>query len=223
MSEENNSNLDSDIENIISDVFRETRVKISKDDPVILTALLHEKLIDVILLKLKENNVLITSELESKLSSSMEAISEEISNLPNAIDSKTSDLRNAAIALHDEFQQSKGEVKGSFDEARINATTQLSEAVKLASASAKEVVDHANESIEKITASAENVINDTLKKPLTNYNHTVEDIAKKLDFSIKQAFNKSTKNLLFKVTSIVVISQAIQLACWGFFIYLLKS
>ncbi len=223
MNEQTSENLSADIENIISDVFKETRVKISKDDPVILTALFHERLIESILLKLKENNVLITSELESKLSSNMEAISAEISNLPNAIDSKTSDLRDAAVALHDEFQQSKGDVKGAFEEARANATTQLSEAVRIASSSAKEVVDHANQSIGKITASAENVINDTLKKPLTNYNHTVDDIAKKLDFSIKHAFNKSTKNLLFKVTSIVVISQAIQVACWGFFIYLLKS
>ncbi|EDQ2484940.1 hypothetical protein ZW22_004451 [Salmonella enterica subsp. enterica serovar Oranienburg] len=223
MNEQTSANLSADIENVISDVFKETRVKISKDDPVILTALLHERIIETILLKLKENNVLITSDLESKLSSNMEAISAEISNLPNAIDSKTSDLRDAAVALHDEFQQSKGEVKGAFEEARANATAQLSEAVRIASSSAKEVIDHANASIGKITASAEHVINDTLKKPLTNYNDTVDDIAKKLDFSIKHAFNKSTKNLVFKILSIFVISQALQIACWGYFIYLLKS
>ncbi len=162
-------------------------------------------------------------ELPEKLRESIETIRKEINNLPDAIDSKTESLREASIALHDEFQQSKGEVKEAFSNAKELAITQIREELKTTTEAVNKTVDAAHLSIQKISSDAESVINDTLKKPLKNYNHTVEDIAKKLDFSIKNAFNKSTKNLLFKVTSIVVISQAIQLACWGFFIYLLKS
>ncbi|ECH8185856.1 hypothetical protein RF23_004812 [Salmonella enterica subsp. houtenae] len=162
-------------------------------------------------------------ELPEKLRESIEAIRKEIDNLPDAIDTKTESLREAAIALHDEFQQSKGEVKEAFSNAKELAITQIREELKTTTEAVNKTVDAAHLSIQKISSDAESVINDTLKKPLKNYNHTVDDIAKKLDFSIKHAFNKSTKNLLFKVTSIVVISQAIQLACWGFFIYLLKS
>lgn len=162
-------------------------------------------------------------ELPEKLKESIEAIRKEIDNLPDAIDAKTESLREASIALHDEFQQSKGEVKEAFSNAKELAITQIREELKTTTEAVNKTVDAAHLSIQKISSDAESVINDTLKKPLKNYNHTVDDIAKKLDFSIKHAFNKSTKNLLFKVTSIVVISQAIQLACWGFFIYLLKS
>ncbi|EEF5709840.1 hypothetical protein GNM00_24115 [Salmonella enterica] len=161
-------------------------------------------------------------ELPEKLRESIEAIRKEIDNLPDAIDTKTESLREAAIALHDEFQQSKGEVKEAFSNAKELAITQIREELKTTTEAVNKTVDAAHLSIQKISSDAESVINDTLKKPLKNYNHTVDDIAKKLDFSIRHAFNKSTKNLLFKVTSIVVISQAIQLACWGFFIYLLK-
>jgi small-conductance mechanosensitive channel len=162
-------------------------------------------------------------ELPEKLRESIEAIRKEIDNLPDAIDAKTESLREASIALHDEFQQSKGEVKEAFSNAKELAITQIREELKTTTEAVNKTVDAAHLSIQKISSDAESVINDTLKKPLKNYNHTVDDIAKKLDFSIKNAFNKSTKNLLFKVTSIVVISQAIQVACWGFFIYLLKS
>lgn len=162
-------------------------------------------------------------ELPEKLRESIEAIKKEIDNLPDAIDAKTESLREASIALHDEFQQSKGEVKEAFSNAKELAITQIREELKTTTEAVNKTVDAAHLSIQKISSDAESVINDTLKKPLKNYNHTVDDIAKKLDFSIRNAFNKSTKNLLFKVTSIVVISQAIQLACWGFFIYLLKS
>ncbi|EBJ1026286.1 hypothetical protein ONZ27_005265 [Salmonella enterica subsp. enterica serovar Chandans] len=161
-------------------------------------------------------------ELPEKLRESIEAIKKEIDNLPDAIDSKTESLREASIALHDEFQQSKGEVKEAFSNAKELAITQIREELKTTTEAVNKTVDAAHLSIQKISSDAESVINDTLKKPLKNYNNTVDDIAKKLDFSIRHAFNKSTKNLLFKVTSIVVISQAIQLACWGFFIYLLK-
>lgn len=162
-------------------------------------------------------------ELPEKLRESIEAIRKEIDNLPDAIDAKTESLREASIALHDEFQQSKGEVKEAFSNAKELAITQIREELKTTTEAVNKTVDAAHLSIQKISSDAESVINDTLKKPLKNYNHTVDDIAKKLDFSIKHAFNKSTKNLLFKVTSIVVISQAIQFACWGYFIYLLKS
>ncbi|EHN1697935.1 hypothetical protein KG383_005435, partial [Salmonella enterica subsp. enterica serovar Newport] len=66
MSEQNNNLLDAD--QLITDVFEKTRIKISKNDPLFITIELHQKILDSILLKIRESNVLITDSLRDKLS-----------------------------------------------------------------------------------------------------------------------------------------------------------
>ncbi|HGG5823062.1 TPA: hypothetical protein ACJG25_004154 [Salmonella enterica subsp. enterica serovar Saintpaul] len=211
-----------DLENIISDVFKETRIKISKDDPVFSIMVMHEKILESILLKIKESNVLVTDCIKEKLSADLSLISTEIAKLPDAIDSKTSDLRNAAVDLHDEFQQSKGEVKGAFEEARLNATKQLSESVMMTAAKVSEVIDSANSAIKNINEHTESVINSTLKKSLDNYEGKTNDITKKLDNAIRNAFEKSTKKFMTVCAVALFFSTVMQLGMWGWFVYMLS-
>ncbi|EMJ2323817.1 hypothetical protein V7L32_004286 [Salmonella enterica] len=218
MIDEKNINL----EKIISDIFKETRIKISEDDPVLATVFIYEKILESILLKIRESNVLITDSLRDKLSSDLLLINSEISKLPDSIDSKTEELRNAAVALHDEFQQSKGEVKGSIEEASNNATKRLHDAVSDASDAAKKVVDAANKSVTEINTHAENLINSTLKKSLVNYDEKTTDITKKLDNAIRNAFEKSTKKIMTICGIALFFSTVLQLGMWGWFVWRLS-
>lgn len=210
------------LENIISDVFKETRIKISDDDPVLATVVIHEKLIETILFKLKENNILITENLKNKLSEDLLLIKEEITKLPDAIDQKTADLREAAIALHDEFQQSKGEVKGSIEEARENATKRLSEIISEISLEVKNVAGTANSAIKEINKNAEEVINHRLNISLEKHNQETSNITKKLDNAIRHAFEKSTKKLMTICGIALFFSTVLQLGIWGWFIWKLS-
>lgn len=210
-----------DLEKIISDVFKETRIKISEDDPVLATVIIYEKILDSILLKIRESNVLITDSLRDKLSEDILLLNSEISKLPDAIDSKTEELRNAAVALHDEFQQSKGEVKGSIEEARTNATVRLYEAVSDVSEAAKKVIDAANKAVDDIKNNADTVINTTLKTSLDNYDGKTTDITKKLDNAIRNAFDKSTKKFMAICGIALFFSTVLQLGMWGWFVYML--
>lgn len=210
-----------DLEKIISDVFKETRIKISEDDPVLATVIIYEKILDSILLKIRESNVMITDSLRDKLSEDILLLNSEISKLPDAIDSKTEELRNAAVALHDEFQQSKGEVKGSIEEARTNATTRLYEAVSDVSEAAKKVIDAANKAVDDIKNNADAVINTTLKTSLDNYDGKTTDITKKLDNAIRNAFDKSTKKFMTICGIALFFTTALQLGMWGWFVYML--
>lgn len=219
MNKQNNNTLNA--EQLITDVFEKTRIKISKEDPLFVTVELHQKILEYILLKVKENNILTTDSLRDRLSEDLLLINAEISKLPDAIDSKTEELRNAAIALHDEFQQSKGEVKGAFEEARLNATTQLSESVLKTSEKAREVVDSANNTIKNINEHAENLINSTLKKSLDNYEVKTSDITKKLDNAIRNAFEKSTRKFMTICGIALFFSTVLQLGMWGWFVYML--
>lgn len=211
-----------DLEKIILDIFKETRIKISEDDPVLATVIIYEKILESILLKIRESNVLITDSLRDKLSADLLLINSEISKLPDSIDSKTEELRNAAAALHDEFQQSKGEVKGSIEEARNNATKRLHDAISDASDAAKKVVDAANKSVIEINAHAENLINSTLKKSLDNYDEKTTDITKKLDNAIRNAFEKSTKKFMTICGIALFFSTVLQLGMWGWFVWRLS-
>lgn len=210
-----------DLEKIISDVFKETRIKISEDDPVLATVIIYEKILESILLKIRESNVLITDSLRDKLSEDILLLNSEISKLPDAIDSKTEELRNAAVALHDEFQQSKGEVKGSIEEARNNATVRLYEAVSDVSEAAKKVIDAANKAVDDIKNNADTVINTTLKTSLDNYDGKTTDITKKLDNAIRNAFDKSTKKFMTICGIALFFSTVLQLGMWGWFVYML--
>ncbi|EKZ8998593.1 hypothetical protein RE762_004465 [Salmonella enterica] len=160
-------------------------------------------------------------ELPEKLRESIEAIRKEINNLPDAIDAKTESLREASIALHDEFQQSKGEVKEAFSNAKEIAITQIREELKTTTEAVNKTVDAAHLSIQKISSDAESVINDTLKKNLKNYNHTVDDITKKLDKAIRNAFEKSTKKFMTICGIALFFSTVLQLGMWGWFVYML--
>lgn len=219
MSEQNNNLLDAD--QLITDVFEKTRIKISKNDPLFITIELHQKILDSILLKIRESNVLITDNLRDKLSEDILLLNSEISKLPDAIDSKTEELRNAAVALHDEFQQSKGEVKGSIEEARTNATVRLYEAISDVSEAAKKVIDAANKAVDDIKNNADTVINTTLKTSLDNYDGKTTDITKKLDNAIRHAFNKSTKKFMTICGIALFFSTVLQLGMWGWFVYML--
>ena len=134
------------IENIISDIFKETRLKISKDDPVLSIILMHEKILEHALTQLKNNNQIATERLSHDISS----IRDAINALPDAIDEKTSELQHAAVALHDEFQESKGEIKGSLEEARINATEKLAESAKELQLNITKVAEKTTETIASI-------------------------------------------------------------------------
>lgn len=155
------------------------------------------------------------------LKNDLDNIKQAINDIPDSVDSKTTELRNAAVALHDEFQQSKGEVKGSIEEARNNATVRLYEAVSDVSEAAKKVIDAANKAVDDIKNNADTVINTTLKTSLDNYDGKTTDITKKLDNAIRNAFDKSTKKFMTICGIALFFSTVLQLGMWGWFVYML--
>ncbi|HGJ5865853.1 hypothetical protein [Arsenophonus nasoniae] len=200
------NNKEVNFENIISDIFKETRLKISRDDPVLATLLINEKLFDAALSKLKENNILVTESLKEQLTSRLQSINESIISIPDAIDSKIILLKQACSELHDEFQEGKGEYKGAINQA---------------SDELEKVIKSANKCVENINTHAEKVINSTLKKSLDNYDNTTNDIANKMDYSIRRAFEKSSKKLISTVIIAFIMSTVFQFSMWGWFVYIL--
>lgn len=217
------------IENIISDIFKETRLKISKDDPVLSIVLMHEKILEHALTQLKNNNQIATERLSHDISS----IRDAINALPDAIDEKTSELQHAAVALHDEFQESKGEIKGSLEEARINATEKLAESAKELQLNITKVAEKTTETIDtvnKIISNIETELYDINKKSLHDYVKEIKladekrkSITTNLESAINDAFKKSVKSFKFYCSAALIISTLLQFTMWGFFLYKLLT
>ena len=218
-----------DIENIISDIFKETRLKISKDDPVLSIVIMHEKILEHALTQLKNSNQIATERLSHDISS----IRDAINALPDAIDEKTSELQHAAVALHDEFQESKGEIKGSLEEARINATEKLAESAKELQLNITKVAEKTTETIEsanKIISAIDTNLAEINKKALANYVNDIrslekkgESISKNIDTAINNAFKSSVKSFKFYCGAALFISTVLQFTMWGFFLYKLLT
>ncbi|EKH8549300.1 hypothetical protein SLX97_004498 [Salmonella enterica] len=217
---EQNNNLD--INTLITEAFDKTRIKISEKDPLFTVIYLNQKILDITLNKLAESNSVISEKVTDDLLNKLEVLKSEINKLPDAIDQKTADLREAAIALHDEFQQSKGEVKGSIEEARENATKRLSEIISEISLEVKNVAGTANSAIKEINKNAEEVINHRLNISLEKHNQETSNITKKLDNAIRHAFEKSTKKLMTICGIALFFSTVLQLGIWGWFIWKLS-
>ncbi|MDR5614931.1 hypothetical protein [Arsenophonus sp.] len=223
------------VDELITDVFDKTRIKISEADPLFLAVVLNQKILDVTLKKLADSNSIIsekfyteiqndlesikteindlpnainvkTSELKEKLTNNLQLINESIIGIPDSIDSKIILLKQACSELHDEFQEGKGEYKGSINQA---------------SEELEKVIKSANKCVENINTHAEKVINSTLKKSLDNYDNTTNDIANKMDYSIRRAFEKSSKKLIYTVIIAFIISTIFQFSMWGWFVYIL--
>ncbi|HFS3848123.1 TPA: hypothetical protein ACHYZO_005694, partial [Escherichia coli] len=109
-------------------------------------------------------------------------ITEAINSLPDAIDEKTSQLQHAAVALHDEFQESKGEVKCSLEEARINAKEKLAESAIELQKNITKVAEKTTETIEsanKIISAIDTNLTEINKKALANYVNDIRSLEKK--------------------------------------------
>ncbi|EIR0993623.1 hypothetical protein LWJ16_004254 [Escherichia coli] len=217
------------IENIISDIFKETRLKISKDDPVLSIVLMHEKILEHALTQLKNSNQIATERLSHDISS----IRDAINALPEAIDEKTSELQHAAVALHDEFQESKGEIKGSLEEARINAIEKLAESAKELQLNITKVAEKTTETIDtvnKIISTIDTNLAEINKKALNDYVKKIKSIEEKresistnLESAINSAFKKSVKSFKFYCGAALFISTVLQFTMWGFFLYKLLT
>ncbi|EOB4387510.1 hypothetical protein ACIT9K_004695 [Escherichia coli] len=188
-----------------------------------------EELIKNYPVKIQEQNYIYFENLRNDINN----ITEAINSLPDAIDEKTSQLQLAAVALHDEFQESKGEVKGSLEEARINATEKLTESAKELQANVTKVAEKTTETIDtvnKIISSIESDLYDINKKALNDYVKKIKSIEEKrksistnLESAINSAFKKSVKSFKFYCGAALFISTVLQFTMWGFFLYKLLS
>ncbi|EGD4828717.1 DUF47 family protein [Escherichia coli] len=188
-----------------------------------------EELIKNYPVKIQEQNYIYFENLRNDINN----ITEAINSLPDAIDEKTSQLQLAAVALHDEFQESKGEVKGSLEEARINATEKLTESAKELQDNITKVAEKTTETIEtvnKIITNIESDLYDINKKALHDYVKKIKSIEEKrknistnLESSINSAFKKSVKSFKFYCSTALFISTVLQFTMWGFFLYKLLT
>lgn len=188
-----------------------------------------EELIKNYPVKIQEQNYIYFENLRNDINN----ITEAINSLPDAIDEKTSQLQLAAVALHDEFQESKGEVKGSLEEARINATEKLTESAKELQDNITKVAKKTTETIEtvnKIITNIESDLYDINKKALHDYVKKIKSIEEKrkkistnLESSINSAFKKSVKSFKFYCSTALFISTVLQFTMWGFFLYKLLT
>ncbi|EEQ9942823.1 DUF47 family protein, partial [Escherichia coli] len=179
--------------------------------------------------KIQEQNNIYFENLRNDINN----ITEAINSLPDAIDEKTSQLQLAAVALHDEFQESKGEVKGSLEEARINATEKLTESAKELQDNITKVAEKTTETIEsanKIISTIDTNLAEINKKALANYVNDIrslekkgESISKNIDIAINNAFKSSVKSFKFYCGAALFISTVLQFTMWGFFLYKLLT
>ncbi|EOD0329472.1 hypothetical protein ACJEAI_004704 [Escherichia coli] len=188
-----------------------------------------EELIKNYPVKIQEQNNIYFENLRNDINN----ITEAINSLPDAIDEKTSQLQLAAVALHDEFQESKGEVKGSLEEARINATEKLTESAKELQDNITKVAEKTTETIEsanKIISTIDTNLAEINKKALANYVNDIrslekkgESISKNIDIVINNAFKSSVKSFKFYCGAALFISTVLQFTMWGFFLYKLLT
>lgn len=188
-----------------------------------------EELIKNYPVKIQEQNNIYFENLRNDINN----ITEAINSLPDAIDEKTSQLQLAAVALHDEFQESKGEVKGSLEEARINATEKLTESAKELQDNITKVAEKTTETIEsanKIISTIDTNLAEINKKALANYVNDIrslekkgESISKSIDIAINNAFKSSVKSFKFYCGAALFISTVLQFTMWGFFLYKLLT
>ncbi|MCX0121429.1 hypothetical protein NMW32_22835 [Escherichia coli] len=188
-----------------------------------------EELIKNYPVKIQEQNNIYFENLRNDINN----ITEAINSLPDAIDEKTSQLQLAAVALHDEFQESKGEVKGSLEEARINATEKLTESAKELQDNITKVAEKKTETIEsanKIISTIDTNLAEINKKALANYVNDIrslekkgESISKNIDIAINNAFKSSVKSFKFYCGAALFISTVLQFTMWGFFLYKLLT
>ncbi|HFD0733140.1 hypothetical protein [Escherichia coli] len=188
-----------------------------------------EELIKNYPVKIQEQNNIYFENLRNDINN----ITEAINSLPDAIDEKTSQLQLAAVALHDEFQESKGEVKGSLEEARINATEKLTESAKELQDNITKVAEKTTETIEsanKIISTIDTNLAEINKKALANYVNDIrslekkgESISKNIDTAINNAFKSSVKSFKFYCGAALFISTVLQFTMWGFFLYKLLT
>ncbi|MCX8321562.1 hypothetical protein [Escherichia coli] len=188
-----------------------------------------EELIKNYPVKIQEQNNIYFENLRNDINN----ITEAINSLPDAIDEKTSQLQLAAVALHDEFQESKGEVKGSLEEARINATEKLTESAIELQKNITKVAEKTTETIEsanKIISTIDTNLAEINKKALANYVNDIrslekkgESISKNIDTAINNAFKSSVKSFKFYCGAALFISTVLQFTMWGFFLYKLLT
>lgn len=188
-----------------------------------------EELIKNYPVKIQEQNNIYFENLRNDINN----ITEAINSLPDAIDEKTSQLQLAAVALHDEFQESKGEVKGSLEEARINATEKLTESAKELQDNITKVAEKTTETIEsanKIISTIDTNLAEINKKALANYVNDIrslekkgESISKNIDIAINNSFKSSVKSFKFYCGAALFISTVLQFTMWGFFLYKLLT
>ncbi|EOA8600752.1 hypothetical protein ACVVF9_004368 [Escherichia coli] len=188
-----------------------------------------EELIKNYPVKIQEQNNIYFENLRNDINN----ITEAINSLPDAIDEKTSELRHAAVALHDEFQESKGEVKCSLEEARINAKEKLAESAIELQKNITKVAEKTTETIEsanKIISTIDTNLAEINKKALANYVNDIrslekkgESISKNIDTAINNAFKSSVKSFKFYCGAALFISTVLQFTMWGFFLYKLLT
>ncbi|HFF1376417.1 TPA: hypothetical protein ACGBFI_004654 [Escherichia coli] len=179
--------------------------------------------------KIQEQNNIYFENLRNDINN----ITEAINSLPDAIDEKTSELRHAAVALHDEFQESKGEVKCSLEEARINAKEKLAESAIELQKNITKVAEKTTETIasaNKIISTIDTNLAEINKKALANYVNDIrslekkgESISKNIDTAINNAFKSSVKSFKFYCGAALFISTVLQFTMWGFFLYKLLT
>ncbi|EOW6591870.1 hypothetical protein ACOYSE_004175 [Escherichia coli] len=188
-----------------------------------------EELIKNYPVKIQEQNNIYFESLRNDINN----ITEAINSLPDAIDEKTSQLQHAAVALHDEFQESKGEVKCSLEEARINAKEKLAESAIELQKNITKVAEKTTETIEsanKIISAIDTNLAEINKKALANYVNDIrslekkgESISKNIDTAINNAFKSSVKSFKFYCGAALFISTVLQFTMWGFFLYKLLT
>ncbi|EOA5791558.1 hypothetical protein ACSC85_004139 [Escherichia coli] len=188
-----------------------------------------EELIKNYPVKIQEQNNIYFESLRNDINN----ITEAINSLPDAIDEKTSQLQHAAVALHDEFQESKGEVKCSLEEARINAKEKLAESAIELQKNITKVAEKTTETIEsanKIISAIDTNLTEINKKALANYVNDIrslekkgESISKNIDTAINNAFKSSVKSFKFYCGAALFISTVLQFTMWGFFLYKLLT